>query len=121
VVVYDRIRENLKLYAGRGLNLGQIMDLAINQTLSRTLLTSICTLLTVVMLLVFGGPVLRDFAICLTVGIISGTYSSIFVASTLAYVWQTWWRKRQTAVNSTGGKNNRRRSPREPKSTEAPA
>ena len=86
VVVYDRIRENLKLYAGRGLNLGQIIDMAINQTLSRTLLTSFCTLLTVIMLLIFGGSVLRDFSICLTVGVISGTYSSIFVASTLAYV-----------------------------------
>jgi SecD/SecF fusion protein len=98
VVVYDRIRENLKLYAGRGMTLAQIMDLAINQTLSRTLLTSLCTLLTVIMLLIFGGSVLRDFAICLTIGIVVGTYSSIFVASALAYVWQNWRRKKQTAV-----------------------
>lgn len=109
VVVYDRIRENLKLYAGRGLTLGQIMDLAINQTLSRTLLTSLCTLLTVVMLLMFGGSVLRDFAICLTIGIISGTYSSIFVASALAYVWQNWRRQKQIAA--TPGKPGNQRKP----------
>jgi preprotein translocase SecF subunit len=99
VVVYDRIRENLKLYAGRGMTLAEIMDLAINQTLSRTLLTSLCTLLTVIMLLIFGGSVLRDFAICLTIGIVVGTYSSIFVASALVYVWQNWRRKKQTAVS----------------------
>jgi SecD/SecF fusion protein len=99
VVVYDRIRENLKLYVGRGMTLAEIMDMAINQTLSRTLLTSLCTLLTVIMLLIFGGSVLRDFAICLTIGIVVGTYSSIFVASALAYVWQNWRRKKQTAVS----------------------
>jgi len=112
VVVYDRIRENLKLYAGRGMTLAEIMDLAINQTLSRTLLTSLCTLLTVIMLLVFGGSVLRDFAICLTIGIVVGTYSSIFVASALAYVWQNWRRKKQTAVSGKPG-NARKQTSKE--------
>ncbi|MCX5758822.1 MAG: protein translocase subunit SecF, partial [Candidatus Hydrogenedentes bacterium] len=97
VVVYDRIREDLKLYAGRGLTLGQVMNMAINETLSRTILTSLCTLLTVVMLLFFGGSVLRDFAICLTIGIVSGTFSSIFVASTLAFVWHNWTKSRKPA------------------------
>jgi SecD/SecF fusion protein len=113
VVVYDRIRENMKLYAGRGFTLGQIMDMAINQTLSRTLLTSLCTLLTVVMLLVFGGSVLRDFAVCLTIGIISGTYSSIFVASALAYVWQNWRREKQIAAGAGKPGGNRRQAPKD--------
>ncbi len=104
VVVYDRIREDLKLYGGRGYSLGQIMNMAINETLSRTLLTSLCTLLTVLMLLAFGGSVLRDFSICLTVGIISGTYSSIFVASTLAYVWQTWRKSKLPVAQGRGGR-----------------
>jgi SecD/SecF fusion protein len=118
VVVYDRIRENLKLYAGRGYTLGQIMNMAINQTLSRTLLTSLCTLLTVIMLLIFGGSVLREFAICLTIGIVSGTFSSIFVASTLAYIWQNWRKKRAPTV--TRGPGGRRRPVKESaKATEA--
>jgi len=89
VVVYDRIRENMQLSVGRGLHLSEIMNAAINQTLGRTLLTSFTTLLTVVMLFIFGGPVINDFAFCLIVGVIVGTYSSIFVASALAYVFQT--------------------------------
>lgn len=113
VVVYDRIRENMKLYAGRGYTLGQIMNMAINQTLSRTLLTSLCTLLTVIMLLVFGGSVLRDFAICLTIGIISGTYSSVFVASALAYVWQNWRRQKQIAAGTGKPGNQRRTAPKD--------
>jgi SecD/SecF fusion protein len=122
VVVYDRIRENLKLYAGRGLTLGQIMNMAINQTLSRTLLTSLCTLLTVIMLLIFGGSVLRDFAICLTIGIICGTYSSIFVASALAYVWQMWRKGRIAPVGPSRASNTRKRARKEAaKSSEAAA
>jgi preprotein translocase SecF subunit len=110
VVIYDRIREDMKMYAGRGWSYMQIMNQAINQTLSRTLLTSGCTLLSVIMLLVFGGQVLRDFAFYLTVGIVVGTYSSIAIASALAYDWQTWWKKRQTAANAAKAKQggNRR-------------
>ncbi|HNR36538.1 MAG TPA: protein translocase subunit SecF, partial [Candidatus Hydrogenedentes bacterium] len=120
VVVYDRIREDLKLYAGRGLTLGQVMNAALNQTLSRTILTSFCTLLTVIMLLFFGGSVLRDFAICLTVGITIGTYSSIFVASALAYVWQNW---RKSSQNVGPGRTPSRRPKKEgnAKSAEASA
>lgn len=120
VVVYDRIREDLKLYAGRGLTLGQVMNVALNQTLSRTILTSFCTLLTVIMLLFFGGSVLRDFAICLTVGITIGTYSSIFVASALAYVWQNW---RKSSQNVGPGRTPSRRPKKEgnAKSAEASA
>ncbi|MDQ1257230.1 MAG: hypothetical protein QG656_1833, partial [Candidatus Hydrogenedentes bacterium] len=105
VVVYDRIRENMKLYTSRGYTYGQIMDMAINQTLSRTILTSVVTLLTVIALFVFGGEVLHDFAFCLIVGIIIGTYSSIFVASTLAYVWQSYRKKAALGPGkATGGR-----------------
>ena len=90
VVVFDRIRENLRTYAGRELNYAQIINLAINQTLSRTILTSGLTFLAVIMLFFFGGDVLHNFSFCLIVGVIVGTFSSVFVASSLAYVWQNW-------------------------------
>jgi len=82
VVVFDRVRENLRLH--RGEDLEQQMDLSINQTLSRTLITSGTTLAVVVSLYVFGGDVINTFAFVLLVGIIVGTYSSIFVASPVA-------------------------------------
>jgi len=82
VVVFDRVRENLRLH--RGEDLEQQMDQSINQTLSRTLITSGTTLAVVVSLYVFGGDVINTFAFVLLVGIIVGTYSSIFVASPVA-------------------------------------
>lgn len=111
VVIFDRIREDMRLYGGRGWSYAKIMDQAINHTLSRTILTSGLTFVAVLMLFLFGGHVLHDFAFYLMVGIVVGTYSSIFVASALAYVWQTWWKRRQTAVNTAkakGGSKNRR-------------
>ncbi len=81
VVVFDRVRENLRQY--KTMPLRELIDLSTNQTLSRTILTSGTTLLAVVTLLLFGGPVLRNFAIALTWGILIGTYSSIFVANAL--------------------------------------
>lgn len=79
VVVYDRIRENLRRY--KKLPLGDVLDLSINQTLSRTALTSITTLLALIALFVFGGPVIQSFTFAMIWGVIVGTYSSIFVAS----------------------------------------
>ncbi len=82
VVVFDRIRENFRL-----LHTEKEVDIAnksINQTMARTLITSITTLLSVLSLAIFGGPILFGFAIALIVGIVVGTYSSIFVASALA-------------------------------------
>ncbi len=88
IVVFDRIREDLRLYRGRGLPFMEILDLSINQTLSRTLLTSLTTLFVVVVLFIFGGSAINDFAFGLIVGILVGTYSSIFVASPVVYFWQ---------------------------------
>ncbi len=85
IVVFDRIREDLKLEKGKSYK--DIANLSINQTLSRTVLTSITTLLTVVMLLVFGGGAVKDFALALFIGILVGTYSSIFVATPVVLLW----------------------------------
>lgn len=79
IVVYDRIRENSVRYRGRSLR--DLVNTSLNQTLSRTLITSITTLLATLSLLIFGGGIVRDFAIALTVGVLIGTYSSIAVAS----------------------------------------
>jgi preprotein translocase subunit SecF len=82
VVVFDRVRENLRLH--RGDDLEKLMDVSINQTLSRTFITSGTTLIVVLSLYIFGGDVINTFAFVLLVGIIVGTYSSIFIASPVA-------------------------------------
>ena len=79
VVVFDRIRENSKIY--RSLSLKDIMNKSLNETLSRTIITSGTILIVLLVLLFFGGEVTRGFAFALTVGIITGTYSSIYIAS----------------------------------------
>jgi preprotein translocase SecF subunit len=79
VVVYDRVRENLRKYKKK--DLAELLDLSINDTLSRTVMTSVTTLLALVSLAVFGGEVLRGFTMAMIWGIVIGTYSSIFVAS----------------------------------------
>ncbi len=81
VVVFDRIRENLRRY--KTMDLRTLIDLSVNQTLSRTILTSGTTLVTALALMIFGGPVLFGFAAAFVFGILIGTYSSIFVASAL--------------------------------------
>jgi len=83
VIVFDRIREFAGLYTKK--EKGEVMNLAINTTLSRTLLTSLTTMFTVLVLFLFGGASIKGFAFALIIGIITGTYSSIFVASALVY------------------------------------
>ncbi|MDD3604452.1 MAG: protein translocase subunit SecF, partial [Kiritimatiellae bacterium] len=85
IVVFDRIREDLKLVRGRSYK--DIVNLSINQTLSRTVLTSLTTLLSVVILLLFGGGAIFDFALTLLIGIIVGTYSSVFLAAPIMLLW----------------------------------
>ena len=87
IVVYDRIREGLA--SGRRGSIEQIMNESINQTLSRTLLTSTVTLIPILCLFFFGGPVLRDFSLAIIIGVVVGTYSSIFIASPIVL----WWTK----------------------------
>ncbi len=86
IVIFDRVRENLRLVK-KG-SFAEIVNLSVNQTLSRTILTTGVTMFTVVALLVWGGQVLNDFAFCLFVGFISGVYSTVFIASPLVLSWQ---------------------------------
>ena len=86
IVVFDRIRENLRLRSA-GETYVSIANRSINQTLSRTLLTSFTTLLSVGILLLFGGGAINDFALTLFIGIIVGTYSSIFIATPVTLLW----------------------------------
>lgn len=82
IIIYDRVRENFrKVRKGTA---SEIMDMSVNQTLSRTIMTSGLTLIVGIVLIIFGGSTLRPFAIAITIGIIIGTYSSIYVASSLA-------------------------------------
>ena len=100
VVVFDRVRENLR--RSRSRSLVETMNLSLNQTLSRTLLTSGTTLLTVGCLLVAGGDVLRGFAFIMVVGVVVGTYSSIYVASPFTIVWDQVF-GRQARARRAGG------------------
>jgi len=85
IVVYDRIREGLA--SGRRGTIEEIMNSSINQTLSRTILTSTVTVIPIVCLFLFGGAVLRDFSLAIIIGVVVGTYSSIFIASPIVL----WW------------------------------
>jgi len=96
IVIFDRIRENLKL--SRREPLEQVINRSVNQTLSRTIMTSGLTFLTVVALFLFGGPVLHGFSFALVVGILIGTYSSVFVASPVVLFWHNWFDSRKRAA-----------------------
>ncbi len=101
IVVFDRIRENLNRFRRR--NFEEVMNASINETLSRTILTSSTTLIVVVSLFVLGGGVIHDFAFALLIGVIVGTYSSIFVASPILLIWEG---------RTSGSTNREKRSPR---------
>jgi len=93
IVVFDRIRENLK--KRRKDSFRDIINSSINETLPRTVLTSGTTLMTLLALAIFGGPVIRPFAVVLILGVIIGTFSSIFVASPVLLELDRWGRKRE--------------------------
>ncbi len=78
VVIFDRVRENLRKY--KKLELVDLFNLSVNNTLSRTIMTSLTTLLALVSLFIFGGEVIRPFALTMIIGVIIGTYSSVFIA-----------------------------------------
>ena len=82
IVIFDRVRENAKTM--RGESLAAVVDVSVNQTLSRTVITAGMTLLSVLALYLFGGEALRGFAFTMLVGIVSGTYSTVFIASAIA-------------------------------------
>jgi preprotein translocase SecF subunit len=103
IVVYDRIREEMK--AHRREPLPQLINRAVNLTLSRTMLTGLTTVLSLIALLLFGGAVIHDFAFTLLVGIVWGTYSSVFVAAALIVVWHNWETAREA---KRGGRRGER-------------
>jgi preprotein translocase subunit SecF len=86
IIIFDRIRENLRKYHKKPLDV--ILNRSINETLSRTILTSVTTLFVVVTLFIIGGSIIHDFAFALIVGVAVGTYSSVFVASPILLAWQ---------------------------------
>jgi preprotein translocase subunit SecF len=90
IVAYDRLRENRGKGTPRGTSFAQQMNLAINQTLSRTVLTSLTVFFSTAILLFFGGKTLEDFAFVLFVGVITGTYSTIYVASAIVVDWTNY-------------------------------
>jgi preprotein translocase subunit SecF len=89
IVAYDRLREN-RGKSQRGLSFAQQMNLAVNQTLSRTILTSLTTFFSAAILLFFGGKTLEDFAFVLFVGVITGTYSTTYVAAAIVVDWTNY-------------------------------
>lgn len=101
IVVFDRIRENLKLM--RREKLSDIVNRSINQTLSRTILTAGLTFLTVLALYLFGGEVLNGFSLALVIGILIGTYSSIAIAAPILVAYQDWRSQRGRGVAAAGG------------------
>ena len=85
IVIFDRIRENLRLV--RGKSFVDICNQSLNETISRTLLTSLLTLLAVLCLVLLGGGAIRDFAVAMLIGIVTGTYSSVYIATPLVLMW----------------------------------
>ena len=97
IVVFDRVRENLKYYSKK-MTFGEIMNASINQTLARSINTSLTTLLTLLALYFFGGVTTKDFVLAMIFGIAVGTYSSIFFCSTLIEIWEDKKKNAKTAA-----------------------
>jgi len=93
IIVFDRIRENLKKYRKKPLDF--VINRSLNETLSRTILTSLTTLTVVIALFVIGGGIVHDFAFAMIIGILIGTYSSIYVASPILLIWRRRGKKIQ--------------------------
>jgi len=91
IVIFDRVRENIR--SMRRDNMYDVVNRAVNQTLGRTVITAGTALLSAVALFLFGGEVLHGFAFTMIVGIVTGTYSSVFIAAAIAVIWQTWGKK----------------------------
>jgi preprotein translocase subunit SecF len=96
IVIFDRIRENLRIV--KRMDLTDLINLSINQTFSRTILTSALTFLAVLSLFLFGGSVLNGFAFALVVGMIVGSYSTMFIASPILVFWQDFVDARSKAA-----------------------
>jgi preprotein translocase subunit SecF len=116
IIVYDRVRETI--HAHPELSIDKAVNRAVNETLGRTLLTSLCTFLTVFALWAFGGKVIEDFAFTLMIGIVVGTYSSIFIASSIVIIITHRNEKRMAQMKASGQSTKKKRqfvAPIEPK------
>ncbi|MCM2323738.1 MAG: protein translocase subunit SecF [Oligoflexia bacterium] len=105
IIVYDRVRETL--HQQPGVTIEQGVNRAINETLGRTILTALCTFLSVMALWIFGGKVIEDFAFALMVGMVAGTYSSIFIASSFVIYLTHWQEKKAAKMKGQDGKSKR--------------
>ncbi len=90
IVIFDKIRENLRRSGAKKMDFRDIVNMGVSQTIARSVNTALTTLFMVSMLLLFGGTTIKDFALVLLIGFISGTYSSIFIAPSLVFVWNKW-------------------------------
>ncbi|MCX7648366.1 MAG: hypothetical protein N2Z60_07130, partial [Elusimicrobiales bacterium] len=86
IVIYDRMRENIKKFPK--MPFGELINTSINETLSRTIITSLTVIMVLVILFFFGGSGIADFSFCMLVGSITGVYSTLAIATTIAYEWQ---------------------------------
>jgi preprotein translocase SecF subunit len=93
IVVFDRVRENLQTRRREGFM--NLVNTSINETLSRTIVTGLTTIFSIVVLIIVAGPVIRDFAITLLIGMVVGTYSTVFIASAIIVEWDLWRSKRR--------------------------
>jgi preprotein translocase subunit SecF len=107
IIVYDRVRETL--HSHPELSIEDAVNRSVNETLGRTILTSVCTFITVFSLWLFGGKVIEDFAFTLMIGIVVGTYSSIFIASSIVIYITEYQAKRQAALKASGKTVKRKR------------
>jgi preprotein translocase subunit SecF len=98
IVIFDRVRENLRLM--RRESFPEIVNKSINQTLSRTILTSGLTLLTVLVLYIMGGEALRAFSFAMVVGVVVGTYSSFGIAAPIVVVWNKYHSSKGAAIRA---------------------
>jgi preprotein translocase subunit SecF len=113
IVIFDRVRENARSMRRDGLN--EVINRSINQTLGRTIITAGTALMSALALFLFGGEVLRGFAFTMVVGIITGTYSTIFIAAAIVSFWRGGGRKQQVTVSSApvpqpGGRSKNRKA-----------
>ncbi|MBW8894653.1 MAG: protein translocase subunit SecF, partial [Acidobacteria bacterium] len=113
IVIFDRVRENIR--GMRRDNLYDVVNRSVNQTMGRTVITAGTALLSAVALFLFGGEVLHGFAFTMIVGIVTGTYSSVFIAAAIAVIWQSRIRKAgkmapsESAASATPGKTRKPR------------
>ncbi len=112
IVVFDRVREDMALNKSRGMSFLEGLNISINRTLSRTLLTSTTTMFVLIVLFFFGGDELKPFSLAMIIGIVVGTYSSIYIASPVVLAWQNFIDKRRGARIEAGKAPRRRKAAR---------